>query len=93
MASESKLQSRIIKHLTEKGYYVLKINVCNRPGHPDLEVMWKDKKGVGRLIFIEVKDKGKKPSILQTYRHEELRNHGFAVHVIDSWEEYLKLKL
>ena len=37
----------------------------------------------GRLTFVEVKAPGKKPRLLQVYRHEQLRQLGFQVLVLD----------
>jgi len=81
---ESKLQRKIIKYLEKRHWYVLKIVICNKAGHPDIEAV-KD----GRLIYIEAKDKGKKAKPLQEYRHEQLRGHGFPVLVIDDYNDFL----
>ncbi len=80
---ESKLQRKIIAYLEKKGWYVLKVVSSNKSGHPDIQIM-RD----GQTIFIEAKDKGKKPSKLQLYRHEQLRERGFTVLVIDDWEVF-----
>ena len=38
----------------------------------------------GRVVFIELKALGQKPTALQTVQHARIRSLGFAVHVIDS---------
>ena len=76
---ESKIQSKLIKDLEAKGYYVLKLSVTNKPGIPDLVAI---PKGCN-AVFIEVKQKGKKPSKLQEFRIKELKNHGIKVFVHD----------
>jgi hypothetical protein len=42
----------------------------------------------GHIIFIEVKQKGKKPSPEQLAKHEELRKAGAVVLVVDSFEDF-----
>ena len=74
---ESAVQRKIIQRYEADGYLVVKINLCNKSGFPDL-MMLKD----GIASFVEVKRKGEKPRPLQLYRHEELRNAGFEVLVL-----------
>lgn len=74
---ESKIQRKIIERYETEGYLVVKINLCNKPGFPDL-MMLKD----GKAIFVEVKQPGKKPRPLQEYRLEELRKAGFTAIVL-----------
>lgn len=75
---ESVIQSRIIKRLEKDGWMVVKLGITNLPGIPDLLAL---KDGVAR--FIEVKRPGEKPRPLQLYRHEQLRNMGFDVDIMD----------
>lgn len=76
---ESAIQSRIIKRLEKGGWMVVKLGITNLPGIPDLLAL---KDGVAR--FIEVKRPGEKPRPLQLYRHEQLRNMGFDVEIMDN---------
>lgn len=76
---ESVIQSRIIKRLEKDGWMVVKLGITNLPGIPDLLAL---KDGVAR--FIEVKRPGEKPRPLQLYRHEQLRNMGFDVEIMDN---------
>lgn len=87
MAAESKLQSKICKDIQKSGWIVIKIMLCSKPGIPDL-IFLKDKK----CIFVEVKSPGEKPEPLQEYWHRRLRDKGFEVYVIDTWEVYLSIK-
>jgi len=87
MAGESKLQKRIISQLESEGFLVLKVILCNKSGWPDLQIL-KNKKSV----FIEVKDKGEEAEPLQVFRHETLRDQGFNVWVVDSWDCYLEIR-
>ena len=77
MISESKVQSKIIKDLESKGYYLLKLIKTNKNGIPDLLAL-KD----NEIYFIEVKRKDGRLSKLQEYRIKELKEKGFKVDVI-----------
>ena len=44
----------------------------------------------GHIIFIEVKRHSIKPTFNQMKRHEELREHGAVVVVVDSMESFIK---
>jgi Holliday junction resolvase len=68
---ESQIQSKVITELERKGYYVIKLIQTNKNGIPDLMAI-KD----GKVVFIEVKVPGKKPKVLQAYRHAELKKYG-----------------
>ena len=39
---ESKIQSKLIKDLESRGYYVIKLSATNKPGIPDLIALPKD---------------------------------------------------
>ncbi|OCW92681.1 hypothetical protein A9168_14995 [Macellibacteroides sp. HH-ZS] len=75
---ESVIQTRIIKRMEAQGYYVIKLQLTNKNGIPDLLCL-KD----GKASFIEVKRPGEKPRVLQEYRHNELRELGFDVMILD----------
>lgn len=75
---ESVIQARIIKRMEARGYYVIKLLLTNKNGIPDLLCL-KD----GKASFIEVKRPGEKPRPLQEYRHNELRELGFDVMILD----------
>lgn len=88
MAEESKLQSKIRRSLAKKEWLICKIIICSVPGWPDIFAM-----KAGRSVWIEVKSKGKKARPLQGYVHKRIKSRGGEVFTVDSWEEYLKLKL
>lgn len=70
---EAQIQSKVIKLMESKGYYVLKLSKTNKSGIPDLLCLKKDEPP----FFIEVKtDKGV-VSALQLYRQKELKELGF----------------
>lgn len=87
MAAESKLQSRIVRHLKRNGWLVTKHTVTSRTGWPDLEAI------KFRTVRIEVKALGRKPTKLQEFTHSQIRNHGGEVFVVDSWEAFMELHL
>lgn len=76
---ESKIQSKLIKELESKGYYVIKLSATNKNGIPDLIAIPKN----CTCEFYEVKQKGKKPSAIQMYRAKELKNHGIKAFLHD----------
>lgn len=75
---ESVIQARIIKRMEAQGYYVIKLQLTNKNGIPDLLCLKN-----GKASFIEVKRPGEKPRVLQEYRHNELRELGFDVMILD----------
>ena len=75
---EQQIQSKVIKLMESKGYYVLKLSKTNKQGIPDLLCLKKDEPP----FFIEVKtDKGV-VSPLQLYRQKELKELGFKSIII-----------
>lgn len=83
---ESATQSRIIKRLQADGWLCVRLIQTNMNGIPDLLCL---KDGTAR--FIEVKRNGEQPRPLQVHRHEQLRQAGFIVEVmneqtIEAWQ-------
>jgi Holliday junction resolvase-like predicted endonuclease len=75
---EQQIQSKVIKLMESKGYYVLKLSKTNKQGIPDLLCLKKDEPP----FFIEVKtDKGV-VSALQLFRQKELKELGFKSIII-----------
>ena len=70
--TEQQIQSRLIKELEAKGYYVIKLVKTNKNGIPDLIAIPKN----SDVEFIEVKRRNGKVSPLQEYRIKELIKHG-----------------
>jgi len=80
---ESKIQKKIITHLEQHGWYVIKLIKTNKNGVPDLVVIDKN----GGATFIEVKRPGGKLSELQKYRIKEMQSKGIKVIVAYSIED------
>lgn len=83
MAKEQILQIRIKNYLRANGWRVIKTISLSENGHPDLFCF---KSGV--TMVIEVKSKGKKPSVLQLYRLDEWVKDGFIAFWTDSFDDF-----
>jgi Holliday junction resolvase len=70
--TEQQIQTKLIKELEDKGYYVIKLVKTNKNGIPDLIAIPKD----SDVEFFEVKRADGKVSKLQEYRLKELTKHG-----------------
>ena len=86
MAGESKLQTRIRKHLEKEGWDVNKRIVMSHNGYEDLECFRENK----QVMFIEVKDKKLTPDPLQTYWIERHKKQGFKAFFANSFEMFLQ---
>lgn len=87
---ESKLEARIVKHCRDRGILCYKFSSPARRGVPDRLLI----KG-GKVMFMEVKAEGKRPTQLQVremaiLHAENIRatwvdEYGVAVQRIDDW--------
>jgi len=75
--TEQQIQTKLIKELERKGYYVIKLIKTNKNGIPDLIAIPKD----SDVEFIEVKRADGQLSTLQDYRIKELNKHGIKAGV------------
>ena len=80
---EKSLERRLVRSVSQSGGLALKFVSPGMAGVPDRLVLFPG----GRVAFVEMKVPGKKPRPLQLLRHEQLRNLGFPVYVIDSKEQ------
>lgn len=62
-----------------RGCACLKLNVKGRVGWPDRLFIFH-----GKVLFIEFKRLGEKPTLIQQYVHAEIRAHGVPVEVVDN---------
>lgn len=79
---ERDIEKRVKAYAESKGWLTRK---WTSPGHafvPDQIFITPH----GKVIFIEMKREGKKPTLGQIREHEKLRNHNCLVFVIDSVE-------
>lgn len=77
---ESKIQSKIVKKLTEDGWLVIKLIRTSVAGVPDLMCLRE-----GKTMFVEVKQPKGVLSEIQQYRIAELKREGFEVFI---WTDY-----
>ena len=75
--TEQQIQSKLMKELESKGYYVIKLISTNKNGIPDLIAIPKN----SDVEFYEVKKLKGRVSKLQEYRLKELRAHGIKVEI------------
>ena len=85
IVKHSEVSEKAIEHylsdcVREAGGVCLKYSNPNMAGYPDRVAIMPD----GVTIWVELKSRGKKPSKLQTYRIEMMRQLGHKVYVIDS---------
>ena len=80
---ESNLEHQLVHMVVQMGGLALKFVSPGMAGVPDRLVLLPD----GKMAFVEMKAPGKKARPLQRLRHEQLRDLGFPVYVIDSKEK------
>ena len=85
--SEKAIEAYLVRRAKEQGLLCLKYSSANTTGYPDRLLLLPD----GRVVWIEIKTKGKHPNKLQLLRHDELRRHGHTVFVADSKEGIEKI--
>tara|TARA_R110000868_G_scaffold19297_2_gene83092 strand:+ start:8830 stop:9093 length:264 start_codon:yes stop_codon:yes gene_type:complete len=77
---EKHIEAKCRKFAKARGHVFWKLVVQGYPGVPDRLML----SAGGRVVFIEFKAPGKKPTPLQAAWHSRLRALGFEVHVIDN---------
>lgn len=75
--TEQQIQSKRIKELEAKGYYVIKLVKTNKNGIPDLIAIPPN----SNVLFSEIKRPQGKVSKLQEYRLKELDEYGFNTEI------------
>jgi len=78
---ESAIEKKVTEYAKKQGWLSYKWTSPNHRAVPD-RLYFK----AGRVLLVEFKAQGKKPSQLQAKVHQKLREEGFNVHVIDSIE-------
>lgn len=76
---ESYIERKVCEYAKSLGWMVFKFNSPGKSGVPDRIFMKK-----GKIVFIEFKAAGKRPTKLQLHIHREMENAGFHVHVVDN---------
>ncbi len=80
---EKTIEQALTKAVKSYGGIAVKFVSPGFVGMPDRLVLLPG----GRLGFVEVKAPRKKPRAIQTVRHEQLRQLGFKVYVLDNKEQ------
>lgn len=76
---ESKIEKAVTDYAKTLGYLSYKLTSPSNRAVPDRMYI-----GNCRVIFVEYKQLGKKPTALQAKTHRTMREHGATVYVIDS---------
>jgi hypothetical protein len=79
---ESKIEAAFVKRVKDLGGVSEKFTSPNKRSVPDRIVMFPG----GKILFVELKAPGNKPTEMQQRDHEKRRAMGFTVLVIDSLE-------
>lgn len=79
---ESDIEDYLVDAVRFLGGETRKVQWIGRNGAPDRVVMLPD----GRLLWIELKQKGKSPAPIQLREHAKMARCGQHVYVIDSME-------
>ena len=75
--TEQQIQSKKIKELEAKGYYVIKLVKTNKNGIPDIIAIPPN----SDVLFVEVKGPTGKLSKIQEYRIKELNSYGITTEI------------
>lgn len=78
--SEKTLEARLRKEIEKRGGMAIKLMSQLHRGLPDRMIIMPQ----GCIYFVELKSTGEKPTGLQTHCHNQLRNLGHTVYVIDT---------
>ena len=80
---EKIIEQELVKQVKARGGLCLKLNSQSMSGIPDRLVLMKN----GKIGFVELKQKGKKPRSLQVRRMNQLMELGFYCSLIDDKEQ------
>ena len=80
---EKQIEQRLVKAVKARGGLCPKLVSPGTDGMPDRMVLLPD----SHMGFVEVKTPGEKPRPLQQRRHEQLRELGYKVSVLDDPEQ------
>lgn len=86
--SEKVFERTLSKYVDDAGGMAVKLLSQFLRGLPDRMFLLKG----GRVLFVEFKSTGKKPTKIQEYVHKRLQALGFPVLVVDSVESYEGVK-
>ncbi|MCW6681293.1 VRR-NUC domain-containing protein [Aerococcaceae bacterium NML160702] len=80
---EKAIEQELVKQVKARGGFCLKLNSLSMSGIPDRLVLLPK----GKMGFVELKQKGKKPRALQIRRMNQLMTLGFSCSLMDEKEQ------
>lgn len=81
--SEQQIEQYLVSQVKKQGGWAPKFVSPGTNGMPDRIVLMP----YGHIGFVELKAPGEKPRPLQLYRHQQLRDLGFQVFVMDDFDQ------
>lgn len=98
---ESSLEDKITTYAAKRGWWEGKFVCPGQVGVPDRIFGRPDKRLMcvdmapntfhARVVLIEVKRDGEKPTEKQLSKHREMRRYGFEVHWVDNLEDAMRI--
>lgn len=85
--AERHIEEDSVEKAEAAGFFVRKVQWPGRAGAPDRLFSRKDRGSV----WIEFKDRGERPTLLQEREHARMRAAGMEVHVVDRVEDALRI--
>ncbi len=79
--SESQIEKKLVAYCRQQGLLTYKFSSPAHRGVPDRVIM-----GKGKVLFLELKKRGGRPSALQLHVGVEMRNHGIRWDWTDTFE-------
>lgn len=79
---ESEIERKICDYAERRGWWVGKFVSPGQTGVPDRLFIRR-----GRVIFLEIKRPGEKPTEKQYSKHREMRNYGAEVYWVDNLDD------
>ncbi len=83
---ELAIENPVVYRAEKSGLFVRKVGWIGRKSAPDRVFI-----GNGRTVWIEFKDRGKEPTLLQLNEHKRMRDAGAEVYVCDSVVDALRI--
>lgn len=86
---EKAIEKKVVKHCTDHGMYVRKLGTGNARGYnglPDRMICFR-----GKVLFLELKRPGNKPTALQAREIKLLQEQGMMATWADSYEKAVEI--
>ena len=77
---EKQIEAKVCEYAKSKGWLVYKFTSPNRAAVPDRLLI----SPLGKVIFVEFKREGQKPTAAQAREHDRLREQQVCVFVVDN---------